>query len=287
MNRYSPPNFQSLMQSISKMIVLFLIPLSAIAARNVGILPHEEHFDLNNYSDIVWLTQGATHTWMPGAGWQGGGAAKFTPVTNGQGYCGLGQFNDLRGPQGEPITQLNVRWLMYHGSTWAEYGPEGGGALNKVLINVRSSGSRPMIIERNHNDYATWGACNGTECRYEGGDFWPDGTDSFRVGSPPNHREQEWISMELESNAATGTLRLYIYTQDGQLNGLYIERPIPTGGTWSFVDILGGYMNQAVQSDPNNYFMIDELKIDSTYIGPPQGFLSDPPPGQPGELLAQ
>lgn len=274
-------HYKNLTYKLGKVLVLFLIPLYAIAARNVGMLPHEEHFDEDNYSDIVWVSAGATHTWLPNGGWRGG-AAKFTPVLNNEGYSGLGQFTGIQERTGGPATQLNVRWLVYHGSTWQEYGPN-----NKVLINVRSSGDRPMIIARDHQDYATWGACTGTVCRYEGGDFWPDGTDSFRLGNPPNHREQEWISVELESNAATGTIRLYIYTQDRQMNGLYVERPMPAGGTWSYVDILGGYMSQAVQSDPNNYFLIDEVKIDTQYIGPPQGFLADPPPAQPGDLLAQ
>ena len=57
---------------------------------------------------------------------------------------------------------------------------------------------------------------------------------------------------------------------------LYIERPMDSsgpGGVWSYVDIIGGYMNHgAVQQDPENYFMIDELKIDDHYIGPPAGF---------------
>jgi len=40
------------------------------------------------------------------------------------------------------------------------------------------------------------------------------------------------------------------------------------GGVWSYVDIIGGYMNKgALQQDPENYFMIDALKIDDHYIG--------------------
>lgn len=286
MNRKLISSFQYTARTIIRALVLILIPVYAFAGRNVGALPHEEHFDADNYSDIVWVTQGATHTWMPDAGWRGG-AAKFTPVLNVEGYSGLGQFNNLRGQLNGPVTQLNVRWLVYHGSTWQEYGPN-----NKVLINVRTSGSRPMIIARDHEDYVTWGACDGTVCRYEGGDYWPDGSDSFRVGNRPDNRELEWISVELESNSATGTLKLFIHTQDGEMSGLYVERSIPVGGTWDYVDILGGYMSEAVQSDPNNYFLIDEVKIDTSYIGPPEGFLENPPPPTPaprplGNLVAE
>ena len=44
------------------------------------------------------------------------------------------------------------------------------------------------------------------------------------------------------------------------------------GGVWSYVDIIGGYMAPNDRADPNNYFMIDELVIDSRRIGPPAGF---------------
>lgn len=67
----------------------------------------------------------------------------------------------------------------------------------------------------------TMGACDGTVCRYEGGDYWLDDTDRLKIGSPPVGREQEWISVEFEANTRTGMIRLYVDTQDGDLSGLY------------------------------------------------------------------
>ncbi|MCW9014604.1 MAG: hypothetical protein OQL06_12545 [Gammaproteobacteria bacterium] len=260
---------------VSSFLVLFAV--SVTAGRIVNSLPHEEKFDADNYSDIVWAEgfKGATHTWVPNGGWNGNGAAKFTPPVSDQGYSGLGQFNNLNGTTG--VNQLNVRFLIYHGDTWQE-----GASNSKVLIVNRffddgSQGDRPMIISHQYNtigDWVSYGACDGTVCNYQGGGWWPDGTDEFRLGNDPLHREEEWISVELESNAATGLINLYIYTQDGELSGLYTQQTMARpGGLFKYLDILGGYMDPATSAaDANTYFMIDELKIDSQYIGPPPGF---------------
>ncbi len=45
------------------------------------------------------------------------------------------------------------------------------------------------------------------------------------------------------------------------------------GGIWSYIDIIGGYMEFTTTPGPENYFMIDELVIASNHIGPPDGFL--------------
>lgn len=255
---------------------LLLAPMQSWAGRNVGTLPFEEHFDSDNYGDLIWTTQGATHQWVAD-GWRGG-AARFTPPTSYQGYSGLGQFLGLRDTNGNTPSRVNLRFLIYHGRNW-----EANAANNKVVIKVRDDmDERPMIISRQHEDWVTYGVCMGTVCEYEGGDYWPDGTDSFRIGNPPLNRSEEWISVEMESDTATGMTRLYIYTQDGALNGLYVERPITRGsGGFSYIDILGGYMDTAARVDADTYFLIDEVKISTDYIGPPEGFLTDPPPAAP------
>ena len=82
--------------------------------------------------------------------------------------------------------------------------------------------------------------------------------------------------MELEANTRTGMIRLYVDTQDGDLSGLYIERYMDDtgpGGTWSFGGV-GGYMRAAVRADPNNYFLLDEIVVSNSRVGPPSGFTS-------------
>jgi hypothetical protein len=249
----------------------------ASAERILRSLPHVESFDANNYSDLLWLSRGATQTWMPTAGWNGRGAAKFTPPDI-EGYCGVGQFILSGIPLEQRPEQLNVRWLLYHGATWREHGP--GGKL--IIMNREGNRGRPMIIYRDWTNaqgdtWETIGPCDGTVCRYYGGDYWPDGRDTLRMGNRPLYREEEWISMELEANTRTGIIRLYIDTQDGQLSGLYVEQPMVDtgpGGIWSYVDIIGGYMWAAEQQHPDNYFMLDEVVISSQRVGPPPGFVN-------------
>lgn len=269
-------------------ILVAVCAQSAHAERILRSLPHAESFDSSTYaSDLVWITQGATHTWIPNGGWRGG-AAKFTaPLA--EGYSGLGQFL-LSGLSQRP-EQLNVRFLVYYGATWFDYGP--GGKL--VIMNRDGNSGRPMVIIRDWTDsfgsWETWGACDGTVCRYQGGDYWPDGTDRLRIGDPPRGRERQWISVELEANTRTGMIRLYVDTQDGALQGLYVERYMDdtgTGGIWSHIDIIGGYMNSgSSRQDPENYFMIDELVVSSQRIGPPAGFVTGRQPSPPAGVSAR
>jgi len=54
------------------------------------------------------------------------------------------------------------------------------------------------------------------------------------------------------------------------------------------IDIIGGYMHSgSLRQDPENYFMIDELRVDSRRIGPPAGFSGAPRPSAPTALRAQ
>jgi hypothetical protein len=107
-----------------------------------------------------------------------------------------------------------------------------------------------------------------------GRDYWPDGTDELRIGDAPHNREEEWISVEVEVFANEGIINLYVYTADGELSGLYTSQTMANpGSSFRYMDILGGYMGRAVQADPDNYFMIDSLVVDDSYIGPPEGFV--------------
>lgn len=269
--------------------LLILFSSHALAARTISSLPWTESFNANNYSDLVWVTQGARHTWMPTAGFLGSGAAKFTPP-NAEGYAGLGQV--MLASNLSP-TRLNVRFLIQHGRTWSQVA--GGGKL--LILNRDGNRGRPMLIygewpaNFGANAWDTLGPCDGTVCRYQGGDYWSDGTDAFRVGNGTTGRSHEWISVELEANTAgNGTITLYIDTQDGRLNGQYITRPMDSsggGGVWRYMDILGGYMNRgsSVTNDPENYFMLDELAFSTSRIGPPPNFRGETTPKKPAPPL--
>jgi hypothetical protein len=267
------------------------IATSASAARTVRSLPFTETFDTNNYSDLTWITQGATQTWMPTSGWNGRGAAKFTGP-NSEGYAAVGQF-DFRGLSTIP-EQINIRVLVYQGRMWHELGA--GGKL--IILNRDGNRGRPMVIATDYQagNWESWAPCDGTVCRFEGGEGWPNGTERLRLGNNTQgdgKRSNEWISVELEANTRTGMIKLYIDTQDGQFQGLYVQRYMDDtgpGGTWSYVDLIGGYMNWGnVRADPENYFMLDDIVIDDSYIGPPAGFRTGttPRPNPPSSLSVQ
>ena len=267
-----------------------ILSYSALAsARNVSSLPFHESFDQDNYSDIVWVTQGATHRWEPN-GWSGG-AARFTPP-NSEGYSGLGPitgFNNIGS-----FRRYNIRFLIKHGSAYHD-----GAGGNKLLISERvdaSSGAkvgiRPMIFgkEPEGGAWRTWRPCHGTWCTPE----VDQANEPFRLG--PNDRNNEWISVEMETDIDQRVIRIYIHTADGAISGLYATNPfIDSGdsgaGVFGVIDILGGYFSRDIRGgDPNNFFIIDELVVDSRYIGPPAGFVgstqtgSQAAPNPPGSI---
>lgn len=275
------------MTKIIAVLLGLLVTLPAMAARTITSLPWSESFNANNYSDMVWVTQGATHAWLPAGGWNGSGGAKFVPP-NAEGYAGIGQV--LLGSGLRP-TQLNVRFLIYHGRTWSQV--SGGGKL--VILNRDTNRDRPMLI---YGEYpSNFGAdawdsiapCNGTVCRHEGGDYWPNGRETFRIGngaaSSPTGRAHEWVSVEIEANSNTGVIRLYIDTRD-RPEPLTWSTTTSTGGAFTMMDILGGYMNRGnARADAENYFIIDELAFSTTRIGPPSGFRGTAPPRFPAPVL--
>jgi len=248
---------------------LLVLAQPALAGRSVTELPWSESFNANDYSDLVWVTQGATHTWLPTGGWNGSGGAKFTPP-NAEGYSGIGQV--LLGGDLRP-TQLNVRFLIYHGRAWSQL--SGGGKL--MILNREGNRDRPMLIYGEYpsnygvNVWDSIAPCNGTVCRHEGGDYWPNGRETFRIGNGTTGIANQWICVEIEANARTGAIKLYIDVPNRRT--LKLETSTSTGGTFAMMDILGGYMNRGnAKADPENYFVIDELAFSTSRIGPPVGF---------------
>jgi hypothetical protein len=264
-----------------RLVSLFLVALALAqpvqAGRSVSALPWSESFNADNYSDLVWVTEGATHTWLPTGGWNGSGGAKFTPP-NAQGYSGIGQV--LLGGGLRP-TQLNVRFLIYHGRTWSQV--SGGGKL--VILNREGNRDRPMLIYGEYpenfgaNAWDSIAPCNGTVCRHEGGDYWPNGRETFRIGNGKTGRSHEWICVEIEADARKGVIKLYIDVPDRKT--VTLETSTSTGGTFTMMDILGGYLNRGnARPDAENYFVIDELAMSTSRIGPPDGFRK-PAPARP------
>lgn len=240
---------------------------SALAAINIGNnLPYEQNFTTDAYArNLVWITNGATHTWEPNGGWNGSGAARFTPPTTGDGYSGLGSIT------GMDVQQLNVRLLVYY----SDYYAANENRHNKVFLLIPQSGTRPMVFHFNYENWQAFAPCNSTVCKFMNPDpdlqYYASEYDEFRVGD--NNYEEQWVCMEFEAVTSTQELNLYITTQDGEFSGLYQTKIGTFSGGLSAIDILGGYFNAgsaAARSD--NYFKFSHLKVDDSRIGCPDGF---------------
>jgi len=257
---------------------MFIVPVYSL----VITLPYEEKFNSGDYDtedSLVWLTKQATHTYVSDGGWSGG-AAKFTPPKTEGGYSGLGSFTGLS----EKI--LHVRILVKMGTTYtstAVASPSGYGSQNKwSLVHRDNGGSRAMTMLEfaapddeyypGMADYYTFGACDNNACTFEGDSEqnFPYGLDTFQT---PDY-EGEWICVEVKYNLTNQTSTIYIWTQDEVFAGEYVTGTYSSGeGNWSYVEIIGGYFNgYHPTQDANTYIMYDELKIDTSYIGPPSGF---------------
>jgi|GEM_PF-2043577 len=251
------------------LLLLLIIVTAALSPQaHAGIvinLPYEENFDSGTYqSSLTWVSEGATHQWLPSGGWFGGGAAKFTPPTNGQGYSGLGLFDIAN-----RSNQLNVRFLIYWG---ARYTIDSSFEGNKWVIANRASGlDDDRLIAMQHSYYeSSWqpGICQNIECSYR-----PD--SKFDI----SQWTEQWISVEFEGIIDSGVMRVYISTQDGTYNDtVYLDVDNPMRSSqWDMIQIIGGYFNGGATASSDNYYLIDELRIDSRHIGPLIGFIAAGP----------
>lgn len=261
---------------------IIICPVHGFAARNITI-PYELKFDSGDdwTSDLRWVAGGATGTHVTSGCWSGG-CAKFTPPTSAQTYAGLGAFSF------SSQNHLNVRALVKVGSTYTSTAhADGYGTQNKfIIITPSGAGERGMTIFQAYEDnYYTFGACNDNDCLYEcggtPGQYWPCGNDAFKSSDYPG----EWFCIELEVDYPSDSSNVYIWTQDGKLNGLYKTSPLSASSAFNGIQIIGGFYNGYHTSDSNTYVMFDEIKISNSYIGPPAGFVEGKSaPNPPGVL---
>jgi hypothetical protein len=264
--------------------------------------PYELKFDANDYGNALFVRteDGATHEWRRDAGWSGG-AAKFTPNTlSDNSYMGLGQFTFFNYPQ----ERIHIRYLVKFGTAW----DPGNGNVKMAVVARPEPGvdnpdmqarERPMLglsrLVEGSPPYRTFCAAGGGgfRCHNATNEYpWPSGNDPLKVG-PPSVGVDEWISVELEASTVPGEpVKVYIYTQDGRV--AYGEgNPYATydlhyhGRPFRYIDIIGYNNGVAPNSDPNNYYMVDELRVDTHYIGPPDGFVegADPSPSSENSYI--
>jgi hypothetical protein len=125
------------------------------------------------------------------------------------------------------------------------------------------------------------GACDNIGCIYEGGGARPEPPQTFLFGE---HLRQ-WVCIEGVFDTTTHTVSYYVTTQDGRLNNrLIVETALhsvaPELDYWNRISLIGNYGGGVIQT-PGMYFMIDELAVSTSFIGPPAGFITGTAPTPP------
>jgi hypothetical protein len=283
--------------------ILFLIILLFIASPVYGgsimtndgatvSLPHTQNFNGEEWDAEGYLTAdecGGTAR-RTTANCYSGDCLKVIPPTsactgggiNG-GAVGMGWYS-YSGSQ-----TMHWRFLIKFGSYYATGQTSGGGGLiNKFLLS--DSPTRASILGLNCT-----GSGSGRYCA------WAvlDSDEAYRFRTPPNRgwiedavfkvssteHVDEWIAVEYALNTSTGIGQLYLWTQDGTYNGILIDDvPLDTG-----INMNGfyfSYYNSYGESNANNYFLMDELVISTSYIGPPAGFVGGTTPTVTGCTLS-
>jgi hypothetical protein len=245
--------------------------------------PYSLDFDagLDSLEGLISASKGAAVRYEDSQCWRGG-CAKFVPSNESNSYAALGGFNlpsDTR--------RVHLRYLVF-------YGPDYVADLNRrhkhIIIHRGSdvSGDRGMVYAWKTSpdrEDLSLGACDNTDCTYEDGKTRPDLDVSFLVGE----HLLEWVCVEAVFDTNNHTVQVYITTQDGAFNNyLLAERSIhsitSSQDYWTRISVLGAYMDFGTHINPplpGMYWMLDEVAMSTSYIGPPDGFVTgydDPQP---------
>ena len=231
--------------------------------------PYELDFDTgpSSLEQRIFATRGAAVSHQTTGCWQGG-CAKIVPSQFDNSYAALGGFFFP-----DQSRRVNVRYLV-------KFGPDFVDNLNlrsKHILAHRASdvsGDRGMsyIWRADSGDFSL-GACDNTDCSYEGDKYRPDGSEAFTIGAYLD----EWVSIETEFDTLNHRIRTYVTTSDGRLdNYLLTEQSIHSISQsldyWTRISILGAYIDLGTVPSEGMFFMLDEIVISDSYIGPPSGF---------------
>jgi hypothetical protein len=98
--------------------------------------------------------------------------------------------------------------------------------------------------------------------------------------------DNQWVAIELEM-ISSGVFRIYLWTQDGRYNGLYMEARNMAPGTPMITGFSGMYFHDSGAAN-GSYIMVDEVVLSDSFIGPPPGFSSDESvPQSPTDVQAE
>jgi hypothetical protein len=237
------------------------------------------------------------HEYISDGGWGSGGAARFYGShTN----IGGGAYRGFNTPGYGTPDQLNIRYLQKWNAAWGGNPASNttGGANNlkgnmfeinsqrfwtqeKTMANVFTGGVTQASFQLAQSYEGTIYRVHGgsTPCNGEGSqETYPQagcdansskwGTTPFRYGARPD----EWVCFEYELTR-TGRFTIYIWTQDGDFSGEYMEARSIESGDIGVEGISGMYYcdNEAAA---DSWIMLDELVVATAFIGPPAGFVT-------------
>jgi len=258
------------------LVAVVLMVASASPVRG-QTLPIEEHFDSEDWArgELGTTASGAIRTWDESGGWTGG-AAKLVPPPV-EGYGSTGGFDV--GTQ----TQVNVRFLMWLGSSLASKAAHQKLVIMQRLEDGTTEPIRPMVISngtiRNDVESRFFQACHNIVCANQTSD-----RDSQPIYFSSAEHANEWVSIEFEVDLVNQTEKVFVYTQDGSVGGLasqhdFDETAATNRPIW-YVEGIGHYWGMPTMTyDDETYIKLDELRIDDQYIGPPVGFVGSTGPG--------
>ncbi len=279
-------------------LVLAVLPFMAFASRTVT-LPWSMNFDDDSWVSNLALTEcagTATHTT---SGCYDGGCMKVTPprstCTGGGingGQTGLGWVNY------STVSSYHVRFLIKFGSNYMATMANGGGGTGTKFVLQDSPGRRGIMgfdKTSNAGTYMTFGVwTEGSALRYRTAPNrgWIEDA-RLRIGLN-NAYIGEWICLEYFINLSNDTTGIYVWTQDGVFNGEYggdgrtpevQGTSYATGGTNDMTGFYMSYFNgYNANQTSDTYYMIDNVQVSTSFIGPPVGFL-DRRPSAPGNLV--
>jgi hypothetical protein len=118
----------------------------------------------------------------------------------------------------------------------------------------------------------------GDEFHFKTGESFYVEDAEFQMPDAPPH-SGTWLCLEYELNGTNDITSVHITESDGSEHDIETSSAINEAMTEFYV---GGYYNQYNVADANTYVMIDELKVSTSYIGPPTGFVSG---SQSGKVL--
>lgn len=263
-------------------LALLLIPLPSLAF-NVT-LPYSNDFDTDQDLADVYNWDSAGHSIVytrEATGGYGDSGSCIKGVLSDHGsddQSGLGQIFWGDEDVGNDEDQINIGYMI-------NIGPDFTSATDNthhksLLLWGGTAGDgyvRPMLTYREYySDYQTVAPCCSAAgpCTFYGNSQDnPDGSDTYQMDDYVG----EWVWIEFEVIAGTHA-RLYVYTQDGSLSGAYSTTTDATANAAILathgIDLLWGYWEGVTGATADSYIKLDNLRISTSFIGPPAGFIS-------------